>query len=196
MRRRRTHIRRDGVKAVRYSVSESASRAVARNKIHQKVAIIDGFMNISSVSVAKNAGGFLHREVPESWMVENRSREFLWQGHTAHATKEDADKEVFEALDHYRHIYEEYFAVPVVKGMKSEKKFAETGCGIQGAKMFDITFTNKEGKNKSCGGILGLIIGVMILTYGDDKGLVNPPNVAPIQVRLSEEGNGLDVCDS
>ncbi|WZZ87639.1 hypothetical protein YC2023_116218 [Brassica napus] len=39
-------------------------------------------------------------------------------------------------------------------------------------------------------------IGVMILTYGDDKGLVNPPNVAPIQVRLSEEGNGLDVCDS
>ncbi|CAN6841692.1 unnamed protein product [Brassica oleracea] len=37
-----------------------------------------------------------------------RSREFLWQGHTAHATKEDADKEVFEALDHYRHIYEEY----------------------------------------------------------------------------------------
>ncbi|CAN6828995.1 unnamed protein product [Brassica oleracea] len=59
------------------------------------------------------------------------SREFLCQGHTAHATKEDADKEVtlvfsfvFEALDHYHHIYEEYFAVPVVKGMKSEKKFA------------------------------------------------------------------------
>ncbi|CAF1944253.1 unnamed protein product, partial [Brassica napus] len=172
IRRRRTHIRRDGVKAVRYSVSESASRAVARNKIHQKVAIIDGFMNISSVSVAKNAGGFLHREVPESWMVENRSREFLWQGHTAHATKEDADKEVFEALDHYRHIYEEYFAVPVVKGMKSEKKFAGA-CYT----------TSVE-------------IGVMILTYGDDKGLVNPPNVAPIQLRLSEEGNGLDVCDS
>ncbi|CAN6879270.1 unnamed protein product [Brassica oleracea] len=49
----------------------------------------------------------------------NPSREFLWQGHTAHATKEDANKEVtlvFEALDHYR-IYEEYFAVPVVKDM-------------------------------------------------------------------------------
>ncbi|KAF3533747.1 hypothetical protein DY000_02037171 [Brassica cretica] len=100
-----------------------------------------------------------------------RSREFLWQGHTAHTTKEDADKEVLEALDHYRHMYEEYFAVPVVKGMKSEKKFAgaryttsveafipETGRGIQGAKMFDITFTNKEGKNKRCGGILGLIV--------------------------------------
>ncbi|CAN7081528.1 unnamed protein product, partial [Brassica oleracea var. botrytis] len=101
-----------------------------------------------------------------------RSREFLWQGHTAHATKEDADKEVLEALDHYRHIYEEYFAVPVVKGMKSEKKFA-------GAR-----YTTS------------VKIGVMILTYGDDKGLVNPPNVGPIQVRPSEEGNGLDVCDS
>ncbi|CAN7014099.1 unnamed protein product, partial [Brassica oleracea var. botrytis] len=102
----------------------------------------------------------------------HRSREFLWQGHTAHTRKEDADEEVFEALDHYRHIYEEYFAVPVVKGMKSEKKFVGA-CYT----------TSVE-------------IGVMILTYGDDKGLVNPPNVAPIQVRLSEEGNGLDVCDS
>ncbi|CAF2055336.1 unnamed protein product [Brassica napus] len=101
-----------------------------------------------------------------------KSREFLWQGHTAHATKEDADKVVLEALDHYRHIYEEYFAVPVVKGMKSEKKFA-------GAR-----YTTR------------VEIGVMILTYEDDKGLVNPPNVAPIQVRLSEEGNGLDVCDN
>ncbi|CAN7028464.1 unnamed protein product, partial [Brassica oleracea var. botrytis] len=111
-----------------------------------------------------------------------RSREFLWEGHTAHATNTtrkqgDSDgrnrqKFVFEALDHYRHIYEEYFAVPVVKGMKSEKKFAGA-CYT----------TSVE-------------IGVMILTYGDDKGLVNPPNVAPIQVRLSEEGNGLDVCDS
>ncbi|CAN6866783.1 unnamed protein product [Brassica oleracea] len=52
------------------------------------------------------------------------NREFLWEGHTAHATKEDADKEILEALDHYHHIYEEYFAVPVVKSMKSEKKFA------------------------------------------------------------------------
>ncbi|KAL0763047.1 hypothetical protein Bca101_079198 [Brassica carinata] len=123
--------------------------------------------------------------------IAHKSREFLWQGHTAHATKEDADKEVLEALDHYRHIYEEYFAVPVVKGMKSEKKFAgaryttsvEYLCLlIWNLLLKFLTFVLK--------------IGVMILTYGDDKGLVNPPNVGPIQVRLSEEGNGLDVCDS
>ncbi|KAL0659615.1 hypothetical protein Bca4012_080200 [Brassica carinata] len=100
--------------------------------------------------------------------IAHKSREFLWQGHTAHATKEDADKEVLEALDHYRHIYEEYFAVPVVKGMKSEKKFA-------GARYT----TSVE-------------IGVMILTYGDDKGLVNPPNVGPIQ---SKHGYILDCID-
>ncbi|KAJ0255665.1 Retrotransposon gag domain-containing protein [Hirschfeldia incana] len=140
-----------------------------------------------------------------------RSREFLWQeGHTAHATKEDADKEVLEVLDHYRHIFEEYLAVPVAKGMKSEnEKFAgalyttsveafipETGRGIQGATshclgtkfavMFDITFTNKEGKNEkvwqNSWAYSTRTIGVMIMTHGDDKGLVNPPKVAPIQV--------------
>ncbi|XP_013652045.1 proline--tRNA ligase, cytoplasmic [Brassica napus] len=140
-----------------------------------------------------------------------RSREFLWQeGHTAHATEEEADKEVLEVLDHYRHLYEEYLAVPVVKGMKSEnEKFAgaryttsveafipETGRGIQGAtshclgtkfaKMFDIKFTNKEGKNElvwqNSWAYSTRTIGVMIMTHGDDKGLVNPPKVAPIQV--------------
>ncbi|KAG2287968.1 hypothetical protein Bca52824_047572 [Brassica carinata] len=126
-----------------------------------------------------------------------RSREFLCQGHTAHATKEDADKEVFEALDHYHHIYEEYFAVPVVKGMKSEKKFAGACYTTSVSKLVVVykvqrclTSHSQIKKEKIKG------IGVMILTYGDDKGLVNPPNVAPIQVRLSEEGNGLDVCDS
>ncbi|KAG2239960.1 hypothetical protein Bca52824_091191 [Brassica carinata] len=116
--------------------------------------------------------------------IAHKSREFLWQGHTAHATKEDADKEVLEALDHYRHIYEEYFAVPVVKGMKSEKKFA-------GAR-----YTTSVEVWRNSWAYSARTIGVMILTYGDDKGLVNPPNVGPIQVRLSEEGNGLDVCDS
>ncbi|KAG2268483.1 hypothetical protein Bca52824_063038 [Brassica carinata] len=106
--------------------------------------------------------------------IRLRSREFLWQGHTAHATKEDADKEVFEALDHYRHIYEEYFAVP-----------------FAGA-----CYTTSVEVWRNSWAYSARTIGVMILTYGDDKGLVNPPNVAPIQVRLSEEGNGLDVCDS
>ncbi|WZY83799.1 hypothetical protein YC2023_030183 [Brassica napus] len=136
------------------------------------------------------------------------SREFLWQGHTVHATKEDADKEVLEALDHYRHIYEEYFAVPVVKGMKSEKKFAGARYTTSVEKLVVVykvqrcLTSHSQIKKEKVKGVANswaysaITIGVMILTYGDDKGLVNPPNVAPIQVRLSEEGNGLDVCDS
>ncbi|GMP87312.1 hypothetical protein CsSME_00039738 [Camellia sinensis var. sinensis] len=100
-----------------------------------------------------------------------RSREFLWQeGHTAFATKEEADKEVLEILELYRCIYEEYLAIPVIKGKKSEhEKFAgglyttsvevfipNTGRGIQGAtshclgqnfaKMFEINFENEKGE--------------------------------------------------
>ncbi|CAF2060035.1 unnamed protein product [Brassica oleracea] len=157
-----------------------------------------------------------HRDLPlelNQWnnVVRWESREFLWQeGHTAHATEEEADKEVLEVLDHYRHLYEEYLVVPVVKGMKSEnEKFAgaryttsveafipETGRGIQGAtshclgtkfaKMFDIEFTNKEGKNELVWqkekNLETFVLAHEIMTHGDDKGLVNPPKVAPIQV--------------
>ncbi|KAF7025317.1 hypothetical protein CFC21_037517 [Triticum aestivum] len=89
-----------------------------------------------------------------------RSREFLWQeGHTVFATKEEADEEVLQILELYRRIYEEFLAVPVSKGRKSEmEKFAG-----------GLYTTSVE-------------IGVMIMTHGDDKGLVLPPKVAPIQV--------------
>ncbi|WZZ11757.1 hypothetical protein YC2023_104846 [Brassica napus] len=147
-------------------------------------------------------------ENKKSMKQKVQSREFLWQGHTVHATKEDADKEVLEALDHYRHIYEEYFAVPVVKGMKSEKKFAGARYTTSVEKLVVVykvqrcLTSHSQIKKEKVKGVANswaysaITIGVMILTYGDDKGLVNPPNVAPIQVRLSEEGNGLDVCDS
>nr|CAB3462022.1 unnamed protein product [Digitaria exilis] len=149
------------------------------------------------------------------------SREFLWQeGHTAFATKEEADEEVLQILELYRRIYEEFLAVPVSKGRKSEmEKFAgglyttsveafipNTGRGIQGAtshclgqnfaKMFDITFENEKGaremvwQNSWAYTTRSVIltpylienIGVMVMTHGDDKGLVLPPRVAPIQV--------------
>ncbi|WZZ66859.1 hypothetical protein YC2023_078229 [Brassica napus] len=110
-----------------------------------------------------------HRDLPlelNQWnnVVRWESREFLWQeGHTAHATEEEADKEVLEVLDHYRHLYEEYLVVPVVKGMKSEnEKFA-------GAR-----YTTSVEK--------AFVLAHEIMTHGDDKGLVNPPKVAPIQV--------------
>ncbi|KAL6499742.1 hypothetical protein OROGR_027652 [Orobanche gracilis] len=140
-----------------------------------------------------------------------RSREFLWQeGHTAFATKEEADIEVLEILELYRHIYEEFLAVPVIKGKKSEhEKFAgglytttveafvpNTGRGVQGAtshclgqnfaKMFEINFENARGEKamvwQNSWAYTTRTIGVMIMIHGDDKGLVLPPKVASVQV--------------
>lgn len=140
-----------------------------------------------------------------------RSREFLWQeGHTAFATKEEADEEVLAILELYRKIYEEFLAVPVIKGKKSEvEKFAgglytttveafipNTGRGIQGAtshclgqnfaKMFEIRFENERGERtmvwQNSWAYTTRTIGVMVMIHGDDKGLVLPPRVAPLQI--------------
>ncbi|MED6167999.1 hypothetical protein PIB30_008021 [Stylosanthes scabra] len=140
-----------------------------------------------------------------------RSREFLWQeGHTAFATKEEADTEVLEILELYRRIYEEFLAVPVIKGKKSEmEKFAgglyttsveafipNTGRGVQGAtshclgqnfaKMFEINFENEKGEKamvwQNSWAYSTRTIGVMVMVHGDDKGLVLPPKVASVQV--------------
>lgn len=140
-----------------------------------------------------------------------RSREFLWQeGHTAYATKPEAEVEVRQILDLYKGVYEELLCVPVVQGVKSKaEKFAgslysttveafvaATGRGIQGgtshclgqnfAKMFEIEF-EAEDKTKqmvwqNSWGLTTRTIGVMIMVHGDDKGLVLPPRVAPCQV--------------
>eukprot|EP01059_Diplonema_ambulator_P036786 TRINITY_DN935_c0_g1_i1.p1 TRINITY_DN935_c0_g1~~TRINITY_DN935_c0_g1_i1.p1 ORF type:complete len:707 (+),score=336.51 TRINITY_DN935_c0_g1_i1:47-2167(+) len=138
-----------------------------------------------------------------------RTREFLWQeGHTAHETEEEAGKEVREILDLYAQVYEDLLAVPVIKGMKTEKeKFAggkytttveafvpTVGRSVQGAtshclgygfaKMFNIKF-EKDGKlHHPCQNSWGLTtrtLGVMIMVHSDDKGLVLPPRVAPVQ---------------
>ncbi|CAN8061493.1 unnamed protein product [Agarophyton chilense] len=140
-----------------------------------------------------------------------RSREFLWQeGHTAFATKEEADVEVLQILDLYRSVYEDLLAVPVIKGKKSEKeKFAgglytttiegfipSNGRAIQAAtshclgqnfsKMFKIEFEAGENKKQyvwqNSWGLTTRSIGVMAMVHGDDKGLVLPPRIAPIQV--------------
>jgi prolyl-tRNA synthetase len=139
-----------------------------------------------------------------------RSREFLWQeGHTAFATKEEADKEVHQILDLYEQTYRDLFAVPSLKGLKSEKEkfagadyttsvelFLPIGKAIQGAtshalgqnfgKAFDISFVDEHEQHQhpwqNSWGITTRSIGAMIFTHGDDKGLVLPPRVAPIQV--------------
>ncbi|KAI7837371.1 hypothetical protein COHA_008810 [Chlorella ohadii] len=130
-----------------------------------------------------------------------RSREFLWQeGHTVFATKDEADTEVYQILDLYRRVYEELLAVPVCKGMKSSKeKFAgalyttsveafipTSGRGVQGATMFGIEFETEEKTRQhawqNSWGLTTRTIGVMVMTHGDDKGVVIPPRVAQIQV--------------
>ncbi|KAH0484000.1 MAG: hypothetical protein KVP17_001530 [Porospora cf. gigantea B] len=139
-----------------------------------------------------------------------RTREFLWQeGHTAHATDEEAYEQMHWALDLYHRVYEELLAVPVVKGYKSEEErfpggkvtstveayVAANGRSIQAAtshhlgtnfsKMFDIQFEdeNKEKRmvHQTSWGITTRSIGVMIMTHGDDSGLVLPPKVAKVQ---------------
>ncbi len=139
-----------------------------------------------------------------------RTREFLWQeGHTVFAKKAEAEKEVLEMLDYYRQAYEDLLAVPMIKGKKTKKEkfagaeyttsvetFLPIGKAIQGAtshflgqnfsKAFDIKFLDDNEKNQygwqNSWGFTTRSIGVMIITHGDDKGLVLPPKVAPIQV--------------
>ena len=139
-----------------------------------------------------------------------RTREFLWQeGHTVHATFEEAEKMVYKILDFYASVYEDLCACPVIKGIKSEnEKFPGGYCttSIEGllpngkavqcatshhlgqnfSKMFDITFLDKE-KNKQIAwqtswGLTTRTIGVLVMMHGDNKGLVLPPKVAPTQV--------------
>ncbi len=139
-----------------------------------------------------------------------RTTEFLWQeGHTAHETEKEAVDMVHSALEWYRKIYEEYYAIPVVLGKKSEtEKFAGAkttytvealmpdGKALQGAtshnlgqnfsKPFDIHFQNKEGKQdfvwQTSWGLSTRSLGGLFLTHGDDSGLLFPPKIAPIQV--------------
>lgn len=142
-----------------------------------------------------------------------RSREFLWQeGHTAHATLDEANETMHAILELYKQVYEQLLAVPVVKGEKTESErfaggqvtttveayVAGSGRAIQGAtshnlgqnfgKMFDISFEDKDNATKvpwqTSWGLTTRTIGVMIMTHGDDKGLVLPPAVAPQQVVL------------
>uniref|UniRef100_A0A182P6L4 Bifunctional glutamate/proline--tRNA ligase n=1 Tax=Anopheles epiroticus TaxID=199890 RepID=A0A182P6L4_9DIPT len=141
-----------------------------------------------------------------------RTREFLWQeGHTAFASKKEADEEVLTILDLYAKVYTDLLAIPVVKGRKTEKeKFAggdytttveayisASGRAIQGAtshhlgqnfsRMFDIVYEHPETKEKeyvyqNSWGITTRTIGVMIMVHADNQGLVLPPRVACIQV--------------
>ena len=139
-----------------------------------------------------------------------RTTEFLWQeGHTAHATKAEAMEESEKMMHVYADFAENFMAIPVVKGLKTEtERFAgadETFCiealmqdgkalqagtshflGQNFAKAFDVKFTNQEGKQDfvwgTSWGVSTRLMGALVMTHSDDNGLVLPPNVAPIQV--------------
>ena len=139
-----------------------------------------------------------------------RTSEFLWQeGHTAHATAEEAEKEALDILELYRKLAEDFLAIPVFTGIKSDsEKFAgadKTYCieammkdkkalqagtshnlGQNFAKAFNVKFQNKDNKEElvwaTSWGISTRLIGAVILTHGDSKGLRLPPKIAPIQL--------------
>ncbi len=139
-----------------------------------------------------------------------RTAEFLWQeGHTAHATAEEAIEETRKMLDVYSVFAEQYMGVPVIKGVKTEsEKFAgaiDTYCiealmqdgkalqagtshflGQNFAKAFDVRFTGKDGKQDfvwaTSWGVSTRLMGALIMAHSDDDGLVLPPQLAPIQV--------------
>jgi prolyl-tRNA synthetase len=139
-----------------------------------------------------------------------RTAEFLWQeGHTAHATEGEAMEEAIKMQDVYADFAENFMAMPVIKGEKSEnERFAgalntysiealmQDGKALQAgtshflgqnfAKAFDVKYTTKEGKQEyvwaTSWGVSTRLVGALVMTHSDDKGLVLPPKLAPIQV--------------
>jgi prolyl-tRNA synthetase len=139
-----------------------------------------------------------------------RTTEFLWQeGHTAHVTEEEAEAETLQMLGVYRSFMENWMAMPVVTGRKSEsEKFAGAvrtysceammqdnralqagtshNLGQNFSRQFDLTFANEQGKEEyawnTSWGVSTRMIGALVMTHGDDQGLVMPPRLAPIQV--------------
>lgn len=148
-----------------------------------------------------------------------RSREFFWQeGHTVHATSEEAEKETRDMLNIYKKFFTEYLAVPVVSGKKTEKeKFAgaeytltiealmHNGVCLQSgtshyfgqkfSEAYDIKFLNKDNKQEyayqTSWGTSNRMIGAVIMVHGDDYGLILPPKIAPIKVDIIPIGNDI-----
>ncbi len=149
-----------------------------------------------------------------------RTSEFLWQeGHTAHATKEEAEQEAQKMLKVYAEFAQKWMAMPVIQGVKSEtERFAgaldtytieammQDGKALQSgtshflgqnfAKAFEVTFLNKENKPEyvwaTSWGVSTRLIGALIMTHSDDNGLVLPPMLAPIQVVIIPITKGED----
>ena len=152
-----------------------------------------------------------------------RSREFLWQeGHTIHATQEEAEKETNQMMEVYKWFHHEILAIPSITGLKTEKeKFAGAeytltnealmynGVALQAgtshyfgqkfSKAYDVKFVNKDNKQEyvyqTSWGTTTRMIGGLIMVHSDDYGLVLPPRIAPIQVTIIPIGKSEEVFD-
>jgi prolyl-tRNA synthetase len=139
-----------------------------------------------------------------------RTAEFLWQeGHTFHATQEEAEREVDLALGYYRRLSEEWLAMPVIAGLKtrtetfagavyskSVEAMMRDGLALQSAtshyfgqnfsRAYNIAFSNQQNEREFCSstswGVSTRIIGAIVMAHGDNTGLIMPPRIAPIQV--------------
>src|SRR3712207_5374116 len=149
-----------------------------------------------------------------------RTAEFLWQeGHTAHATRQEAEEEAHRMLEVYRSFAEDWMAMPVLTGPKSEgqkfpgavytlciealmqdKKALQAGTshylGQNFARAFDVTFQDQHGKREfayaTSWGVSTRLIGGLIMTHSDDNGLVVPPRLAPTHVVILPIGTSAD----
>ena len=152
-----------------------------------------------------------------------RSREFLWQeGHTVHATAAEAEEETKNMLGVYEKFFRDYLAIPVITGKKTEKeKFAGAeytltvealmynGVSLQSgtshyfgqkfSKAYDIKFLNKDNDweyaYQTSWGVTTRMIGALIMVHSDDDGLVLPPNIAPLQVRIITIGDEPEIAN-
>ena len=150
-----------------------------------------------------------------------RSREFFWQeGHTVHATEEEAKNETYQMMEVYKWFHQEILAIPSITGIKTEKeKFAGAeftltnealmynGVALQSgtshyfgqkfAKAYDVKFANKDNKQEyvyqTSWGTTTRMIGGLIMVHSDDKGLVLPPRIAPLKVAIIPIGKDIEV---
>lgn len=150
-----------------------------------------------------------------------RSREFFWQeGHTVHATEEEAKNETYQMMEVYKWFHHEILAIPSITGIKTEKeKFAGAeftltnealmynGVALQSgtshyfgqkfAKAYDVKFANKDNKQEyvyqTSWGTTTRMIGGLIMVHSDDKGLVLPPRIAPLKVAIIPIGKDIEV---
>ncbi|MFQ5654178.1 MAG: proline--tRNA ligase [Planctomycetota bacterium] len=157
-----------------------------------------------------------------------RTTEFLWQeGHTAHATASEAEEETLRMLEVYRRFAEEHMGIPVITGRKTEReKFAgalHTYCieammgdrkalqsgtshnlGQNFARAFDVTFLDEKGERDhvwaTSWGVSTRLVGALVMAHGDDRGLILPPRLAPIQVVLvpiyKGDGERVEICEA